>query len=743
MPKSAPLIVAENTFTPFNLINAIVVGALVVAWQSTGDVRLIWDSFGVITVVIANTVLAIIQEARAHRALERTTIVLRAPVSVLRGEISITVQPEEVRVGDVISLQRGEAVPADGQCLTTRGAEMDVSLMTGESDPQPISGGTLVPAGAWCVAGSFTMRVTATGDETQATHIEALAKKVDLSPSPLQRRVNILFTSSFVLALVLAAIDVALSGQSIVTDVDSIRRVATLVLGMIPEGLVFFSTITFIMGIVRMARLGVTVQKLAALEGLASADVVCFDKTGTLTTNQLVVGAIVSMSTRSDEECRDLVAGIAEAINDEGRMAEALRATNGQVRNVPATAVVPFSSERKYSACRQTDGTWWVIGAPEVVLTKQHPAWEELTATLERQGLERLRTVVVATTLLDAPTGRHVDPICAVVIKDAVREDAAQTIDSFAQLGMRRVILSGDAEESVNGTLETLKLANAISPTDVFTRCTPLDKKQIISSLARTSTVVMIGDGINDLPAMKEAHVGIAMDNSAQATRTSADIVLSPSAFASFPEMINEGRRAVRIVMAVAVLFMSKNLVLVMLNALTTFAHLDYHLSPRRGALLSLLGVALPSLILATRASMTAPTRRFFSELLGKMLFTAAEIFASYFIVLTVFGDHPQITSLLVITLISSLLGRLIVIDTMSTSESLRLSLLSCCMLAALITFMILPTSIPLISIVQSYYEIGDAGLEALFPMVLSALIGLMSMLPWVFLRGEHKRHLT
>ncbi|MBU3699894.1 MAG: hypothetical protein FGM33_07785, partial [Candidatus Kapabacteria bacterium] len=118
MPKSVPLIVAENTFTPFNLINAIVVGALVVAWQSTGDVRLIWDSFGVITVVIANTVLAILQEARAHRALERATIVLRAPVSVLRGEISITVHPEQLRVGDVISLQRGEAVPADGQCVT-------------------------------------------------------------------------------------------------------------------------------------------------------------------------------------------------------------------------------------------------------------------------------------------------------------------------------------------------------------------------------------------------------------------------------------------------------------------------------------------------------------------------------------------------------------------------------------------------------------------------------------------------
>ncbi|MEY3385797.1 MAG: hypothetical protein RIR53_608, partial [Bacteroidota bacterium] len=282
MSKPIPLIVVQNAFTLFNIVNAIVVGLLTVAYISTRDARLVWDSLGVMTVVVANTLLAIVQEIRAHRALERAVILRRTPVTITRNGATLIVQPDDVVVGDIISLKRGEAVPADGRVLTCRGAELDASLMTGESDPHPLAVDDTVPSGSWCVAGSFTMLVTATGINTQAAHIEAIAQRVDLSPSPLQRKVNILFTSSFILALILAAIDVAMTGTSMLTDVDSMRRVATLVLGMIPEGLVFFSTITFVTGIIRMARLGVTVQKLAALEGLANADVVCFDKTGTL-----------------------------------------------------------------------------------------------------------------------------------------------------------------------------------------------------------------------------------------------------------------------------------------------------------------------------------------------------------------------------------------------------------------------------------------------------------------------------
>jgi cation-transporting ATPase E len=741
MSKPIPLIVVQNAFTLFNIVNAIVVGLLTVAYISTRDARLVWDSLGVMTVVVANTLLAIVQEIRAHRALERAVILRRTPVTITRNGATLIVQPDDVVVGDIISLKRGEAVPADGRVLTCRGAELDASLMTGESDPHPLAVDDTVPSGSWCVAGSFTMLVTATGINTQAAHIEAIAQRVDLSPSPLQRKVNILFTSSFILALILAAIDVAMTGTSMLTDVDSMRRVATLVLGMIPEGLVFFSTITFVTGIIRMARLGVTVQKLAALEGLANADVVCFDKTGTLTTNKLAVSAIISLSDHSEEQCRDLIASIAAAINDEGRMADALRAIHEQAHNINADEVISFSSERKFGACRQSDATWWVIGAPEVVLTSEHPEWARFTAALEQQGLAGMRTVVVATTKLDIPTGRHVDPVCAVALTDETRSEAAQTIDAFAQMDMRRVILSGDAKETVSRTLDELQLASAILPTDVFARCTPMDKKQVVSSLAGKSTVVMIGDGINDLPAMKQANVGIAMDESSPAVRTSADIVLSASAFASFPAMINEGRRAVRIVMAVAVLFMSKNVVLVILNTLTTFAGMQYHLSPRRGALLSLFGVAIPSLILATQVTMISPTRRFFGELFAKIIVTAAEMYLAYLLVAILYANHSQLSSLLIITLIAALLGRFVVIDAMQRTERLRLLLASLACIAALVTLIILPTTIPVISIVQTYYEIGAAGMETLLPMIVSAAIGLFSMLPWVFLSGEHRRN--
>jgi magnesium-transporting ATPase (P-type) len=313
-------------------------------------------------------------------------------------------------------------------------------------------------------------------------------------------------------------------------------------------------------------------------------------------------------------------------------------------------------------------------------------------------------------------------------------------MNMFADIDMRRVILSGDAEPPVRQALSQLNLQNQ-DDIDVRARCSPLDKREIIRGLAATSTVVMIGDGINDLPAIKEADVGIAMPESSPATKLAADIVLENASFADFPAMIAEGRRSVRTVMAVAVLFMSKNVVLIVLSALTALAAAPYHLSPRRGALLSLVGVAIPSLVLATRSSMTSATRNFFAELIGKFLLTAAEMIVAYVLVQSLFAGHPHIASLLMMTLVASLLGRFVVIDHMAQQERSRLAVISATALVIVALLIILPTTIPVVNIVQIYYEIGGAGWELLPALSSSAAIGLLSAAPWVFLPREQARH--
>jgi cation-transporting ATPase E len=740
MTKSIGTIVLENTFTPFNTVNAIIIGLLTAAYVSTDDQRLVWDSLGVITVVIANTTLAIIQEVRAHRSLERASALRPPQVTVRRNEHDVTLGIDEVIVGDIVTIHRGDIVPADGMVISSQGAELDVSLLTGESDPVHVTANTPVHTGTWCVAGSMTLRVTAIGGDTEAAQIELLSRRVDLRPSPLQRRVNALFTGSFVIAILLAGTDLLREGASALSNVDSIRRVATLVLGMIPEGLVFFSTITLIAGIVRIARRGVVVQKVAAMEGLASASVVCFDKTGTLTTNQLEVTNILPLDGSTEDEARRMLSSIAHAIGDQGRMPDAFRSSGMTDTKMKPIEVIPFSSSRKYSACRTQPGGWWTIGAIDIVMTPQHPQWEPAQGVIRNAGLSSHRIVAVCSTDEPYPVGTHVVPRFVVVLADSVREDASATMNMFADIDMRRVILSGDAEPPVRQALSQLNLQNQ-DDIDVRARCSPLDKREIIRGLAATSTVVMIGDGINDLPAIKEADVGIAMPESSPATKLAADIVLENASFADFPAMIAEGRRSVRTVMAVAVLFMSKNVVLIVLSALTALAAAPYHLSPRRGALLSLVGVAIPSLVLATRSSMTSATRNFFAELIGKFLLTAAEMIVAYVLVQSLFAGHPHIASLLMMTLVASLLGRFVVIDHMAQQERSRLAVISATALVIVALLIMLPTTIPVVNIVQIYYEIGGAGWELLPALSSSAAIGLLSAAPWVFLPREQARH--
>ncbi len=742
MPKSTQTIILENTLTPFNIVNAVVVGLLIIAYVSTGDGRLVWDSFGVVTVVIANTILAIIQEVRAHRALERSSRLRPTRVTIRRDDSIVATSLENLRRDDVVIVQRGDVIPGDGQVVSCNSAELDVSLLTGESDPVHVQLHDHVQAGSACLAGYLEVRITALGDDTQAAHIEQMARRIDLRPSPLQENVNKLFTWCFGIAIALAAVDLLLEGGSALTNVASIRRAATLVLGMIPEGLVFFSTITLITGIVRMRQLGIIVQRLGALEGLASASVVCLDKTGTLTTNHLVLDRILVLTDDSEERCRSILRSLACTINDQGRMADAFRSAGSEQRMADSIEVIPFSSSRKFSACRISPDTWWTIGAAEVVMTPQHPGWDTVQTLIRDADVAGTRLVVVTRCRNAAPTGPHVEPQFLVVLRDGIREDAKNTLQMFAHMGIQQIILSGDAEPSIRETVQQLQPpgTDAIA---IHARCSPREKQDIVRGLGTSHTVVMIGDGINDVPAMKEADVGIAMPESAPATMLAADIVLEQATFGDFPAMIAEGRRAVRIVMSVAVLFMSKNVILIVLHALTACCLMPYPLSPRRGAILSLVGVAIPSLFLATQATFSSPTRNFLRELLTKVAVVSVQLLAAYSVVWLIYGHHTASSSLLLMTLISSLLMQLVVLEPIPRDQRRRLAVISFTTIIAVAILITLPTTLPVISVLQAYYEIGSLGIEHLPSLLTAIIIGLLSTAPSVFLLRDKYRSST
>ena len=730
MSKTLGTITLENTLTPFNIVNAVLVSVLMIVYTLNDDPRLVLDSVGVIIVILANTLIAITQEWRAHRTLETAVV---------------SVDSLSIDVGDSITICRGDVIRADGRVTATDACELDTSLLTGESNPFALNVGDMIYAGTYCVAGSATLIVTALGRETLAHKIEATARKVDLTSSPLQHTVNRLFQWSFAIAVVLAAIDVSLGATTIAHDVDRVRRVATLLLGLIPEGLVFFSTLTLTLGLIRIAQRGVVVQKLAALESFSRAEVVCMDKTGTLTMNRLRVEHVIPISGNSLEFCKGLLGSFARSIGDESQVVDALHAYDQSNTFASIDKRVPFSSARKYSSLWLPNGLCYTVGAAESVLTTDHPRWKEIQQTSIDAGIDEMRTMVLATTSNGHPeTGVHMEPLCWIALDDEIRDESAATLELFDQMGIRVMILTGDGPGPVQSLLR--RLGRPFVEADVQSRLTPDGKQDIIRELRKKHQVVMIGDGVNDLPAIKEASVGIAMAESAPVTKLVADVVLERSTFAEFPEMIAEGRAAVRTVLSVAKLFLAKNLVLVVMNALAAMSLSPYPLTPRRGALLSIIGVGIPSMFLAATAKVRTRTSHFMSELLFFVLTAGTSAVVSSQIALLIQRNASDLNDHMLFAFLGSIVWSFVVVDDLPRDTRMWAILVAAVSLASAVLLAVWPGLVFPFSLLQQFYEIGMSGTSTSIHVLLSCAIGIgcsvcgHAIMRWVSSHMTHQR---
>ncbi|MBL0323510.1 MAG: HAD-IC family P-type ATPase [Ignavibacteria bacterium] len=731
MAKSLGTIALENTLTPFNVVNVVLVAGLYSVYLLNDDQRLALDSVGIITVIVANTAIAIVQEWRAHRTLERAVL---------------SVKTADVHVDDVLVIKRGDVIPADGIVVTSEECELDTSLLTGETHPLTLHIADVVHAGTFCVAGAATIRVTAVGHDTMAQRIEATAKRVDLTASPLQRTVNKIFEWSFVIALVLALIDVSVGATTILHDVDRVRRVATLLLGLIPEGLVFFSTITLTLGLIRIAQRGVVVQKLAALESFSRASVVCLDKTGTLTMNRLQVERIVPIGAVSESECRGLLGSFARSIGDEGQVIEALQRADTQSEPLDPVQRIPFSSSRKYSALRWESGPWYTLGAAERVLTIAHAEWETTDRLVKANGIDEMRTLVFARSGENGHdvVGATMEPLCLIALDDEIRPESTATLELFDEMGIRMMILTGDAPGPVRSLLR--RLGREHSDIEVKARLSPEDKQEIVRTLRTTEHVVMIGDGVNDLPAIKEASVGIAMSDSAPVTKLVADVVLEHATFAEFPEMIAEGRAAIRTVLSVAKLFLAKNVILVAMNAFAAINIAPYPLTPRRGALLSIISVGIPSMFLAATARVRRTTHHFIRELFTFVAVAGCSAVVSSLLVASMFSTSVDLHDRMLFAFLGSLCWSFIVVDDLPRSTRMWAGVVGFSSLALSIALALTDVSVFPLSVIQSFYEIGGPGSMTGVGIIGCAAIGITfsiaghGLMRWVSSRThQHK----
>ncbi len=573
--RSVSEIVRANVFTRINAILGVLF-AIVVA---TGS--LINGLFGLL--IVANSAIGIIQELRAKQTLDKLAIVGQAKPLVRRQSGTRAVAPSEVVLDDIIEVGPGDQITVDGEVLERNNLEVDESLLTGEADPMPKDRGDKVMSGSFVVAGTGAYRATKVGREAYAAQLAEEASKFTLVKSELRSGINKIL--QFITYLLVPAGALIIYTQLFTTDAgwrESVLRMVGALVPMVPEGLVLMTSIAFAVGVVRLGQRQCLVQELPAIEGLARVDVVCADKTGTLTENGMRVSDLEAFGES------EAAAVLAQLAADDTRPNASMAAIAEAYADPPgwtATANAPFKSATKWSGSSYGEHGNWVIGAPDVLLDPESPE----AAEAERIGSRGLRVLLLGScdTAVDAPNAPGtVTPVALVILEQRVRPDAKDTLEYFASQRVTVKVISGDNAKSVGavaGTLglhgetldarrlpeQTEEMADALDQYTTFGRVRPDQKRAMVHALqSRGHTVAMTGDGVNDVLALKDADIGVAMGSGSSASRAVAQIVLLDNKFATLPYVVAEGRRVIGNIERVSNLFLTKTVYSVLLAAL-------------------------------------------------------------------------------------------------------------------------------------------------------------------------------
>lgn len=613
-------IVRANTLTVFNAILAVF-GALTLVFGE-------WRDALFLGILVANTAIGIAQEVRAKLALDRLAALVAPSATVVRDGAARSVPVGEVVAGDLVRLAPGDQVVADGELAAAEGLAVDESILTGESEAVVRAPGEPVWSGTFAVEGNGAYVVTAVGPDSRAAQLTATARAFRHPRSPLERAMDRLLLT---LAAIGAPLAILLTASLVLRDRDaaeSVQVATAAIVNMVPEGLILLVSLTAAVSAVKMARRGVLAQQLNAIESLASVDVFCSDKTGTLTEPSLrVVGVRPADGVAEDVPRRALARFAAAAPSPNATLAAVGDAglDPGDGGGSRITAEVPFSSARRWSAL-EVGGERIVLGAPE----RFAGADPGLAARAASEAAAGRRVLAVGTTPAplpaaapDAPFPEDVLALGIVVLAERLRPDADRTVAFLTDEDVLLRVLSGDAPATVGaiardagvpGEREALdgeslpedpgELRDAVLAAPAVGRISPDGKRRVVESLRESGRYVgMVGDGVNDVPALKAARLAIAQGTGTQMARSVSDLVLVNGDFAAVPPMVAEGRQILRNIQRVARLFVTKSVYAAFLLVAVGITTATYPLLPRHFTIASTLTIGIPSFVLALAPS--------------------------------------------------------------------------------------------------------------------------------------------
>jgi cation-transporting ATPase E len=667
--RSVASIVAGNVFTLFNAI----IGVFFILILSLG---LFADAvFGLIAIV--NSWIGIRQELKAKATLDELAVLVAPRAKAVRDGAVAELGAEEIVPGDVVRVEPGDQLVADGEAVESRGLTLDESMLTGEADGIRKQAGERVLSGSFCISGSGYYLVDAVREESYAGRLAGEARSFRHPPSPLQKEVNRVIVASTYVMLPLAAILILSLAVRNTELVEAAQTATAGLITLIPEGLVLLMSVTFAVAAVRLANRDTLVQQMSATESLAAVDTICVDKTGTLTEGELRLTAVEFAEGVDSSAAQAALARFAASAGDRNRTLETI-AERFPGQAGPVSAEVPFSSEWKWSGVtlsgNSAGGSTYVLGAPDVLAEAGALSLPPgLARKLEQETAAGRRVVAFGRSdaaLPGDPTTAKppaLQALALVVLEEKLRPDAAETIATMRAEEVGLKLISGDARATVTAVAYAVgvpreagvveghdlpddpeKLAQVALANTIFCRIKPEQKKALVAALVDSGRyVAMIGDGVNDVPALKQARMAVAMGSGTQVTKGVADVVLLKDQFSRLPEAVGEGRRIARNIHRLGRLYLTKTVYAAALILLVGVPGFAFPFLPRHLTLAAFLTIGVPSFVLALMPS-DGPLYR--GRLLRALaafavpagIATALASILSFFLVDTVFGGSLE-----------------------------------------------------------------------------------------------------
>ncbi len=637
--KSLSSIISENVLTLFNLLNFVLGFVVLMAGAYQNALFLI--------VVFCNLSIGVINQIRAKKAVEKLSLLSKVKVQVLRDGEILSVDFTEIVLDDLLLLEAGNQIPADAKILTGT-CEVDETLLTGEAEAVYKEEGDELFSGSYIVSGKCKAMVIRIGKESYAAKVVNDSRTIRKINSKILNSLDKVIKILSVFILIIGALLFAKEYFLLEEGVKSaILSTTAAVIGMIPEGLILLTNVALALGVMKLAKQDTLVQEMYSIETLARVNMLCIDKTGTITDGTIRLSEILPVGSYLEAQIRYLLGQTVYAIEDDNSTAKAIKKFVAYNEKMPHSLYkVNFSPIRKWSAAEFEDKETYILGAPEVLEKNCYIplVWKEKIIKRQEEGkrvllFARGREGILKDENQEFCFGKEkIELIAILCFEENIRKDAPRIFSYMKQNGIQIKIISGDSgktayaiaktagAECPGGYIDVLEmeqpeLEKVIDQYSVFGRVSPQQKKQIVHYLKESGkTVAMTGDGVNDVPALKEADCSITLRTGSDAARTISQIVLLDSNLYAIYNTILEGNMVINNIQRTASLFLIKTIFSCLLSAIFMILPLSYPFFPIQLTLISSLCIGIPSFLLTFQKSYEHIEEDFFGPVIRNAL---------------------------------------------------------------------------------------------------------------------------